>query len=161
MKTRFGFICSFLLLLTVARGQSITYMKASDLDYWKTQKSDTVFIINFWASWCHPCLEELPELERITKAYAGKNVKVILVSNDFKKQVNSNLRPFLARKKVQSMVMFMDEANPNDWIEKVNPGWGGSIPATWIIQSSSNYEKFKEGKVTFEELKKIIDPLIQ
>ena len=161
MKIRILFVVFLLALVYTTNGQTIRFIKAADLDYWKNQQSDTVYIINFWASWCQPCLQELPDFEKITKTYANEKVKVILISNDFKKQVDSRLKPFVKKKGLKSTVLFMDESNPNNWIEKVNAEWGGSIPATLIIQKSSNFESFTEGKITFAQLKKIIDPLIQ
>ncbi len=161
MKKRVPLLLMFLVLTYLSNGQTIKFIKAADLDYWRTQNSDTVYIINFWASWCQPCLQELPDFEKITKTYANEKVKVILISNDFKKQVDTRLKPFVKKKGLKSTVLFMDESNPNVWIEKVNAEWGGSIPATLIIQKSSNFESFTEGKMSFAQLKNIIDPLIQ
>ena len=46
-------------------------------------QNDTTYVINFWAMWCKPCVEELPYFETIRKNYSDKKVKVILVSLDF------------------------------------------------------------------------------
>ncbi len=145
---------------SVLNAQDIAMIKSGDLNFWRTQNSDTVYIINFWATWCKPCVAELPDLEKVNSDYAGKKVKVILISNDFKKQLQTRVKPFIADKGIRSTVLFMDESDPNSWIEKVSLDWGGAIPATWIIQKSKNFESFHEGVISFEQLKKIIDPLI-
>ncbi|MBC7382294.1 MAG: TlpA family protein disulfide reductase [Bacteroidia bacterium] len=147
--------------LNLSKAQNIPRLKTNDLQYWTLQNSDTIFVINFWATWCKPCISELNSFEKINKLYADKKVKVILINNDFKKQYETRLKPFVKEKNIKSSVFFMDESNPNSWIDRVNTDWGGAIPATWIIQKSSNYEKFIEGSVSFEKLKEMIDPLIK
>jgi thiol-disulfide isomerase/thioredoxin len=57
--------------------------------------SDKTYVINFWATWCAPCVKELPYFEEMTKNYSDKNVEVILVSLDFPKKYDSSLKPFI------------------------------------------------------------------
>src|SRR5690606_6809447 len=47
------------------------------------KKNDSIYVINFWATWCKPCIKELPAFEKIASEYADKKVKVLLVSLDF------------------------------------------------------------------------------
>ena len=56
---------------------------------------DTTLVINFWATWCKPCIEELPCFEELRERYIGQNVLVILVSLDFKSQLEKKFIPFL------------------------------------------------------------------
>ena len=65
------------------------------------------YVINFWATWCAPCVKELPAFEKLNKEYAAKNVEVILVSLDFPKQVEKRLLPFINKKNLQSKVDFV------------------------------------------------------
>jgi thiol-disulfide isomerase/thioredoxin len=141
--------------------QQIRFIKSNDISNLKSNKSDTIYVINFWATWCKPCVEELPYFEQLNQRYANKKVKVLLVSNDFKKQIDKRLKPFIASKKLQSTVLFMDESNPNDWINNVDETWSGAIPATLIVCGSKSFHYFHEGEITKEQLENIIRPLIQ
>lgn len=123
-------------------------------------KSDTTYIINFWATWCKPCVKEMPHFEKLNSLYSDKKIKVILVSLDFKRQLETNLIPYLNKNKIQSKVVLLDEPDYNLWIDKVDKSWGGAIPATLVINSSKNQRIFYEKDFTFEELEKIIKQYI-
>lgn len=135
-------------------------IKIRDILNWKDAYSDTIYVINFWATWCKPCIEELPDLEKINAEFAAKKVKVILVSNDFKKDLNTKLLPFVKQKQLKSTVVFMDEPTPNDWINLVNESWSGSIPATLIVSKKKGYEEFYERSLSYEELKEMLGALL-
>ncbi|MEO6758226.1 MAG: TlpA family protein disulfide reductase [Saprospiraceae bacterium] len=141
-----------LFLPAVAKAQDIPFIKAAQLEQWKNADTDTIYVINFWATWCAPCVAELPEFEKLQHAYAGQKVQVILVSTDFKKQVELRVKPFVQENIQYSRVVFMDESNPNNWIDRVQTDWSGLIPATLIIAHRKNYAYFHEGALTFEEL---------
>lgn len=150
-----------LLMMHSIHAQSVSMIKSDFIVNLKQSKSDTVYVINFWATWCKPCVEELPAFEKLNELYKNKKVKLIMVSNDFKKQINSRLIPFIIKKKLKSAVAFMDESNPNDWIDKVDKSWSGAIPATLIICGKKNFLNFNEGETTFDALEKIILPLTE
>ncbi len=114
------------------------------------KKDDTVYVINFWATWCAPCVKELPSFEKLNTKYANKNVKVILVSLDFPHLYDTKLKPFIKEKKLKSKVIALDDADMNTWIPQVDASWSGSIPATIIYKNDS--KKFFEQSFTFEEL---------
>ena len=122
--------------------------------------SDTTYVINFWATWCKPCIEELPAFEKLHAMYKNEKVKVILVSCDFMKQLNSKVRPFVKKQNLQSTILFMYEPDPNTWIEKLDSRFTGAIPATLILNGQKDFRYFKEGETTFDELHLIIKPLI-
>ena len=117
--------------------------------------NDTTYLVNFWASWCTPCVEELPAFERIGEEYKDKSVKVILVSLDFPKQIESRLIPFIEKHQISSEVLVLNDPDANKWINRVNPGWSGTIPAT-LIYNQQNRD-FHEGSFTYNELKLIVE----
>lgn len=132
--------------------QDVPYIKAEQLTSWKNSDSDTVYVLNFWATWCAPCVAELPDFEKLNSVYAGKPVKVILVSTDFRRDVDTKVKPFVKRKKLNSSVVFIDERTPNEWIDLVSTQWTGAIPATLIVNKSRGFERFFEKRLQFEEL---------
>ncbi|MDO8365994.1 MAG: TlpA family protein disulfide reductase [Saprospiraceae bacterium] len=137
---------------TTITAQDIPFIKKAQLEHWLNADTDTVYVLNFWASWCGPCVAELPAFEKLNQKYASQNVKVVLISTDFKRNVDSKLKPFIKRKNLQSQVMFMDEPNPNVWVNLISPEWSGAIPATLIIAKQKGKRLFFEEQMTFQEL---------
>ncbi len=109
-----------------------------------------VYVINFWATWCKPCIKELPFFEELNAKYSDKNVEVILVSLDFPHLYETKLKPFIVDNKLDSKVIVLDDVDMNAWIPKVSENWSGSIPATIIYNKDSR--KFFEQSFNFEEL---------
>lgn len=109
------------------------------------------YVINFWATWCIPCVKELPAFEKLNKEFKDKNVEVVLVSLDFSRQLESNLIPFIKNKKLQSKVIHFDDSNEQFWIKDIAENWTGSIPATLIYNAKKR--KFYEQPFHYETLK--------
>ncbi len=135
------------------------YERFEDLAPIFEQYNDTTYVINFWSTWCAPCVKELPYFEALTEKYATQNVKVILVSLDFPKQLETKLKPFLKENNLQSTVLVLTDPDANSWVDKVNPAWSGAIPATVVYKGDTNkfYEKAFE---SFAELEGIITPFL-
>ncbi|TAI46722.1 TlpA family protein disulfide reductase [Flagellimonas allohymeniacidonis] len=108
------------------------------------------YIVNFWATWCKPCIKELPYFEQVNEEFKDKNVKVLLVSLDMPNMWKSRLEPFVEKKGIQSEVVILDDPKQNDWIPKVAEEWGGGIPATLIYKGKKR--NFYEQEFTYEEL---------
>ncbi|WP_246109109.1 TlpA disulfide reductase family protein [Seonamhaeicola algicola] len=108
------------------------------------------YVINFWATWCAPCVKELPYFEKLQANYNSKNVEVILVSLDFPHQYETKLKPFIKTHNLKSKVVVLDDADANSWIPKVSENWSGSIPATIIYKN--NKRGFYEQSFTYDEL---------
>jgi thiol-disulfide isomerase/thioredoxin len=113
-------------------------------------KDDKVYVINFWATWCAPCVKELPYFEKLNENYKSENVEVVLVSLDFPHLYETKLKPFIKDKKLKSKVIVLEDVDMNTWIPKVNENWSGSIPATIIYKNDG--KKFFEQSFTYEEL---------
>lgn len=114
-------------------------------------KSDNkVYVVNFWATWCAPCVKELPYFEQINQDYKDKNVEVLLVSLDFQNQKEKKLIPYIKKKNLQSKVVLLDDSNEQVWIDKISKDWTGAIPATLIY--NKDQRKFFEKSFTLEEL---------
>lgn len=140
------------LSMQMSSAQNIPVIKFNTLEMMLNQSNDTTYVFNFWATWCKPCVTELPAFEKLTEESIGSKLRVILISLDFKRDLNTKLEKFVTDKNVKSSVYLLDETNYNAWIDKVDPSWGGSIPATLIVNNKKNYRKFYEREFTFEEL---------
>ena len=120
---------------------------------------DKTYVINFWATWCAPCVKELPYFEEVNKQSKDNNTEVILVSLDFPSQIESKLKPYLKKNKIKSKVILLDDSKINTWVPKVSERWDGGIPATLIVNSSNYnfYPKPFEKEELFTEIKKVIE----
>jgi thiol-disulfide isomerase/thioredoxin len=107
--------------------------------------------VNFWATWCAPCVKEIPYFEKIASEFENRKLKVILINLDFPNHYESRLLPFVQSNGIKSKIVMLDDPDANRWINQVDPRWSGSIPATLIY---NKYErKFFEQEFTFQELK--------
>lgn len=123
----------------------------------KVDKPDdnTLYVVNFWATWCVPCVKELPYFEAATKKYDGKEVKILLVSLDFISDT-AKVKKYTEVKKLQSQVYHLKAGDPNVWIDNFETTWDGGIPAT-IMYKAGKKVYFRQGD--FEEPE--LDLLIQ
>jgi thiol-disulfide isomerase/thioredoxin len=115
-----------------------------------------VQIINFWATWCPPCLKEMPILEKLNQE--RKDVKVTLVSMDMDLDPDpKKVHNFIARKNIQSRVVILDERNPDSWISKIDKSWSGALPATLVVNTATGKRKFVELELRDGDLEKLIE----
>ncbi len=115
-------------------------------------------VINFWATWCAPCVKEMPLFEKFGKE--NKEVDVLLVSMDYDLDPNPDkVKRFVDRKKIESRVLILAEANPTEWIDQVDKDWSGALPTTLIINPQSGKRKLIEGEMKEGELERIIQTI--
>lgn len=144
-------LSALFLQIAKADAQDIPSYSADDLMA-RVTANDTIYIINFWATWCVPCVKELPEFNKLTERYQGKPVKVLLVSLDFKDSYPAKLQAYVAKKKLLPDVVWFNETNANKFIPKIDDRWSGAIPATLIIDSKNNRRHFIEDSITDEQI---------
>lgn len=123
------------------------------------KEDDKTYIVNFWATWCKPCIEEMPHFERVYAEQKNNNVEVILVSLDMPNMWKTQLEPFVEKREIQSKVVILDDPKQNDWIPKVSEAWGGGIPATIIYNNDKRI--FYEHGFSYEELNNELNKFIK
>ena len=112
--------------------------------------ADTTYIYNFWATWCRPCIAELPYFEQFNKEHSSEAYKMVLVSLDFESMVESAVIPFVERKKLQSEVVVLADGKASEWIDRIDTSWTGAIPATLVLHGDKkmfferSYESYEE-----------------
>jgi thiol-disulfide isomerase/thioredoxin len=141
-------------------GQKLTQIRVPELEKILSADEDRLFVINFWATWCPPCVKELPHFQKVAKEYNKDKVSFLLVSLDFPSQIDSHLRPFLKKNNIALDVALMMDTDPNEWIDKVEPSWQGNIPVTLMLNNSRKIRKFHSGDLDETELRNMINSLL-
>jgi thiol-disulfide isomerase/thioredoxin len=129
------------------------------LEPFLNKKDDKIYVVNFWATWCAPCVKELPYFEKLNSEYKNQNVEVILVSLDFPHLYDKKLKPFIKDNNLASKIVVLDDADMNTWIPKVDENWSGSIPATVIYKNDER--RFYEQSFNYEELQTAVKQFIK
>lgn len=157
-------ICLLVVIANVAMGQTLfpeitqVYTSYDEFEQELLFDDNEVHVINFWATWCGPCVKELPYFEQLHQKYQGKGLDVKLVSIDFADKIEKKLIPFLKKNNYNAEVIVFDDPKTNEWIDRVDPSWSGAIPITIFIKG--NKRIFKEQSFhSLEELEEIIHSL--
>lgn len=137
MKYLLCFSFLFLLSNTISAQKIEVFDNYSSLKKEILSDKNTIYVVNFWATWCGPCVKELPHFEQLNSE--NKNIKVVLVSLDFKNTLESKLKPFLKKKNIKSEVVLLTDTDYNSWLPQVDKEWSGSIPATLIIKNGQQF----------------------
>lgn len=156
---RFLLLILLIASLNSLQAQNISSVKINDLKSMYT-KGDSVYVINFWATFCKPCIEELPYMQSISKKYAADKVSLVMVSLDIPAWYPTRLQTFVKKNNMKGNIAWLNESNADQFCPVIDKNWSGAIPATLIYNAKTGYKKFVEEQYTpasFEaELKKAI-----
>jgi thiol-disulfide isomerase/thioredoxin len=142
-----------------AFSQKAEIIKLDKLQKIINAKSDQIQVINFWATWCGPCVKELPLFEKLN-AEGRSDIKITLVSMDMDLDPDpSKVYKFIERKKIQSDVLILDEQDSNSWIDKVDKNWSGALPATILVNQKTGQRKFVGKELHEGDLERLIEEL--
>jgi thiol-disulfide isomerase/thioredoxin len=155
MKNNLFLLLAFALLLSLVSQAQVKLTTINSLENRIKQGKDTTYIINFWATWCKPCVNELPEFEKFKTANAGKPIKVILISTDLKSKMESGVKPFATSHHLTGEIYLLNEAQAA-YYEKIDADWFGALPATLIVYAKTGRKKFHEGAYSYSELTKAV-----
>ncbi|MBX3255943.1 MAG: TlpA family protein disulfide reductase [Chitinophagaceae bacterium] len=154
MKKWYATITGF-LVFSACFAQSIPTWKITDLEKYM-QQSDTSLVVNFWATWCEPCVKELPWFLEAAAKNKGK-FNLLLVSLDMKRDYPDKIARFVQEKNIQSTVVWLDETNADYFCPRIDPSWSGSLPATYIINRKTGKRSFYEKTFKEDELQKLLE----
>jgi thiol-disulfide isomerase/thioredoxin len=131
-------LAALMLVLSIGKAQKI-YESFDDFAPLLAQtQNDTTYVINFWATWCAPCVKELPYFEKLHQGMAAQKIKVILEQRQF-----------------SASVAALVDSRQNQWIDKIDSSWSGAVPATLVYRGSQR--QFKEGEFeNFEDLQQFV-----
>lgn len=142
-------------------GQEIRSVKITEVEK-MIAESKTPLIVNMWATWCKPCIEEIPyfikEVEQHNKSVKlpQDSIQLLLVSLDFKEAFPDDISSFMKKRRFTAPAVWLDETNADYFCPKIDDKWSGAIPATLFINHKTGYRNFFEKQISHEELKKEI-----
>ncbi len=162
---RIIFIVIIFFIATHVKGQELRSVKITEVEK-IIAESKTPLIINMWATWCIPCIEELPYFQEEVKkhnasASSADSIQLLLVSLDFKESFPAGITKFMDKRKITAPVVWLDETNADYFCPKIDAKWSGAIPATLFINNKTGYRNFLEKKLSHEELKKEIMAILE
>jgi thiol-disulfide isomerase/thioredoxin len=159
MRLIFQFIFLFLLCQyndgQMEKNKKIRTMNFGQLEPYLHQQNDTLYLVNFWATWCVPCRKELPSIEKVGAKYSNKKFRILLVSLDIPNELEKRVVPFIHSNQIKSEVILLDDPNQNEWIDKVDSKWSGEIPFTIIY--GRHFRQSYAHSFNFQELDSIIN----
>ena len=122
--------------------------------------NDTVYVINFWATTCPPCLKELPMFDQAKQKHINDPFKTYLISIDEKKRVNKYVKPFIKKLNIKSPVYSLIDEDMSTWTAKINPEWYGALPYTVIYKGDKKkyfFGAFKNHDALEKEINAFLD----
>ena len=135
------------------------YAEYAAVDPLFRQNDDTTYVINFWATWCRPCLEELPLLQDLQTENKANPLRVILVSLDTEDGAIDRIPAFLARRSIDlPTVVLTDETG--GWKRELDEKWDGSLPTTVIYRKGLRYV-YRRPFMSRQDLAAAVDPLLR
>lgn len=148
------------MLVAVAKSQTIAKWKIEDVVKSFSANNDTVYVVSFWATFCKPCNEEIPDFIRLTNKYKTQKIKLLLVSLDLPSYVAVRLPAFIKKNKYKTNHVWLSETDADRFCPMIDEKWSGAIPATIIVNNKSGYRKFFEDQISAEDFEKAIKEAI-
>lgn len=155
-RTLFG-VLSFLVVFNAPFifSQTVTPIDKERLDSLIAQRNGKQLFLNIWATWCKPCVEEFPDIIRLSNERA--DIDVVAISADFPDEIEEKILPFLKKMNVPFDVYVADFAGQDEFFSLFDKRWGGEIPATFVYDRSGRLVNFMRGKHSYIEFKKAVD----
>ena len=154
---------SFIIVLCLGLNvfsQDVAKWKLSDLQT-AIARVDRPTIFNFWATFCQPCIKEIPYFQELVKKYDSAGVRLILVSLDLPEAYPKQISFFASKRGFKAPIKFLDETNADIFCPAVDSSWSGALPASLFINHKTGYRKFFEEQLSKEKLEKEIQAMLK
>ena len=142
-----------------ASSQTIPRWKITDLEEY-IKESDTPVIISFWATYCAPCVKEIPYFQEVVAKYKDKGVKLLLVSLDFKESFPQKVSDFAKKRKFTAPIVWLEETNADYFCPRVDSKWSGVMPATLFVSNKNGHRSFFEEEMPKEKFETEVQKII-
>lgn len=158
---QFLFLLAFVLFISNADAQKIPKWKITDVEDYVAKEKNDVLVINMWATFCKPCVAELPGFIKVSDNYKKYNVRLLLVSLDLPSFYPTKIASFAKKHKFNSNIVWLHETDADYFCPKIDKAWSGSIPATLFLNKKSGYRKFIEEEMSAAAFEKELQAAIK
>jgi len=148
------FLLSFLFVAFIGQAQEIEKWQITDVENYMKDTAGKVLVINFWATFCKPCVAEIPSFISITDKYKSQNVALLLVSLDLPSFYPNKIASFAKKQGYNANIVWLNETNADYFCPKIDKTWSGSIPGTLILNTKTGYRKFFEEEMEAADFEK-------
>ncbi len=148
-----------LLLAPAVVAQDIARIKITDLEA-KIRNAEGPLVINFWATFCKPCVEEIPHFVKLNEKYRAQGLRMLFVSLDLEEDYPAKVQSVAQKLGIKSQVLWLDEFDADYFIPKIDSAWSGALPATLLLNAQKDYRRFLDQVLTEEKLQKEIELML-
>jgi thiol-disulfide isomerase/thioredoxin len=142
-----------------AKAPTVTPVDAAGLKRAVAARKGKVVVVNFWATWCVPCVKEFPELVRLHNKHKGNGLDLLTVSMDTAQDVRPKVVPFLAKQGVTSGA-FVQKGNADAFIQALDPNWQGEVPRTYIYGRNGKLVRVLSGEQSLAAFEAAVKPVL-
>jgi thiol-disulfide isomerase/thioredoxin len=153
------FTAALLFFSAIATAQQVKSIKITDLEN-TIKESKTPLIVIFWATFCVPCLEEIPYFQEKAEQYKAKNLSLVFVSLDMKEAYPAKVNDMAKRLRLVYPVVWLNETNADYFCPRVDTSWSGGMPSSLFVNNATGYHKFFEQPLSKDELEKQIQLML-
>lgn len=140
---------------------NLALLKPVDFPKLRDSLKGKVLVVNFWATWCAPCVAEMPEFVKLEQEYAGKGAQVIAISADDSTDLKTLVASFVKEKQMKFPVYVMDTDDPQEMMNHFNKDWPGTLPATFVFNKQGQIILTKYGIINRDELVQAIEQALK
>lgn len=136
-----------LLLAAACPAQDIKKVKITELETYIHQ-CDHPLIVNFWATFCAPCVKEIPYFQSTAARYKDQGVELLLVSLDLPAYYPEKIRSFAQQNRYTVPIVWLNETNADYFCPKVDSSWSGGLPSSLFINNKAHFRRFYDRQLT-------------
>lgn len=168
MNSLLGSILLGLLLLVPQTGFSVELegkgrlipVSSAQLAEVLAEKTGSVVLVNFWASWCTPCLKEIPTLVELAERYRDRGFELVPVSLDDPGDIDVIVVPFLNRWFPDFVSYTRLDLDMDTVVSVVDSAWNEILPTSYVIDRDGSVVEQMQGGMTIDEFEAVILPLL-
>lgn len=140
--------------------EGVQVIAAEELKSLLERNRGRVTVINLWATWCPPCVAEMPELQQFHDRNADRDVFLAAVSADAVETLETAVSPFVKKQSLSFPVYILKEVDPDELGRMLGAEISGALPTTLVYSRDGKLAKIWEGQIHLSDLENVVSPLL-